>query len=163
MDVKLYPAPLAGTVAAPPSKSRWHRELICQAAAGRFPPLPPDAPEDIRATAAGLRVLYGGGEEVPCGASGSTLRFLLPLAMTLGREVTFTGTPRLLERVMPGLWGVTPCPGGLRVTGRLTGGVYHLPGAIPPSSSAGCSWPCPCAGRTPGWRRRGRCPGPMWT
>ena len=48
--------------------------------------------------------------------------------MTLGREVTFTGTPRLLERVMPGLWGVTPCPGGLRVTGRLTGGVYRLPG-----------------------------------
>lgn len=128
MDVKLYPAPLAGTVAAPPSKSRWHRELICQAAAGRFPPVSPDAPEDIRATAAGLRVLYGGGEEVPCGASGSTLRFLLPLAMTLGREVTFTGMPRLLERVMPGLWGVTPCPGGLRVTGRLTGGVYRLPG-----------------------------------
>ena len=128
MDVKLYPAPLAGTVAAPPSKSRWHRELICQAAAGRFPPVSPDAPEDIRATAAGLRALYGGGEEVPCGASGSTLRFLLPLAMTLGREVTFTGTPRLLERVMPGLWGVTPCPGGLRVTGRLTGGVYRLPG-----------------------------------
>ena len=48
MDVKLYPAPLAGTVAAPPSKSRWHRELICQAAAGRFPPVSPDAPEDIR-------------------------------------------------------------------------------------------------------------------
>lgn len=69
MDVKLYPAPLAGTVAAPPSKSRWHRELICQAAAGRFPPVSPDAPEDIRATAAGLRALYGGGEEVPCGAS----------------------------------------------------------------------------------------------
>ena len=86
MDVKLYPAPLTGTVAAPPSKSRWHRELICQAAAGRFPPVSPDAPEDIRATAAGLRVLYGGGEEVPCGASGSTLRFLLPLAMTLGRD-----------------------------------------------------------------------------
>lgn len=61
MDVKLYPAPLAGLVAAPPSKSRWHRELICQAAAGRFPPVSPDAPEDIRATAAGLRVLYGGG------------------------------------------------------------------------------------------------------
>ena len=154
MDVKLYPAPLAGTVAAPPSKSRWHRELICQAAAGRFPPVSPDAPEDIRATAAGLRVLYGGGEEVPCGASGSTLRFLLPLAMTLGREVTFTGMPRLLERVMPGLWGVTPCPGGLRVTGRLTSGVYRLPGGDTSQL---------ISGRTPGWRRRGRCPGPMWT
>ena len=58
MDVKLYPAPLAGLVAAPPSKSRWHRELICQAAAGRFPPVSPNAPEDIRATAAGWR---GGG------------------------------------------------------------------------------------------------------
>ena len=55
MDVKLYPASLAGSVAAPPSKSRWHRELICQAAAGRFPPVSPDAPEDIRATAAGRR------------------------------------------------------------------------------------------------------------
>ena len=72
MDVKLYPAPLAGLVAAPPSKSRWHRELICQAAAGRFPPVSPNAPEDIRATAAGLRVLYGGGEGVPCGAGGGT-------------------------------------------------------------------------------------------
>ena len=56
MDVKLYPAPLAGTVAAPPSKSRWHRELICQAAAGRFPPFSPDAPEDSRATASGQSV-----------------------------------------------------------------------------------------------------------
>lgn len=163
MDVKLYPAPLAGTVAAPPSKSRWHRELICQAAAGRFPPVSPDAPEDIRATAAGLRALYGGGEEVPCGASGSTLRFLLPLAMVLGREVTFTGTPRLLERVMPGLWGVTPCPGGLRVTGRLTGGVYRLPGGDTSQLISGMLMALPLCGRTPGWRRRGRCPGPMWT
>lgn len=41
------------------------------------------------------------GEEpvtLPCGDSGSTLRFLLPLALLSGREVTFTGSARLLER-----------------------------------------------------------------
>ena len=32
------------------------------------------------------------------------------------------------ERGVPGLGGVPPCPGGLRVTGRLAGGVYRLPG-----------------------------------
>lgn len=35
---------------------------------------------------------------LPCRESGSTLRFLLPLALLSGREVTFTGSARLLER-----------------------------------------------------------------
>ena len=65
MDVKLYPAPLAGLVAAPPSKSRWHRELICQAAAGRFPPVSPNAPEDIRATAAACGSYTVAGRRFP--------------------------------------------------------------------------------------------------
>ena len=38
------------------------------------------------------------GAELRCGASGSTLRFLLPLALLSGRTVTFTGSERLLER-----------------------------------------------------------------
>ncbi len=52
------------------------------------------------------RVVLGGldpfavGEPVTlaCGDSASTLRFLLPLALLSGREVTFTGSTRLLER-----------------------------------------------------------------
>lgn len=52
------------------------------------------------------RVVLGGldpfakGEPItlPCGDSASTLRFLLPLALLSGREVTFTGSARLLER-----------------------------------------------------------------
>ncbi len=35
---------------------------------------------------------------LPCGDSASTLRFLLPLALLSGREVTFTGSARLLAR-----------------------------------------------------------------
>ena len=35
---------------------------------------------------------------LPCRESGSTLRFLLPIALLSGREVTFTGSARLLER-----------------------------------------------------------------
>ena len=38
MTRRLYPARLTGTVAAPPSKSAWHRELICRFLAGQ--PLP---------------------------------------------------------------------------------------------------------------------------
>lgn len=35
MTRRLYPARLTGTVAAPPSKSAWHRELICRFLAGQ--------------------------------------------------------------------------------------------------------------------------------
>ena len=38
------------------------------------------------------------GTVLDCGESGSTLRFLLPLALLSGRTVTFTGSERLLER-----------------------------------------------------------------
>ena len=156
MDVKLYPAPLAGTVAAPPSKSRWHRELICQAAAGRFPPVSPDAPEDIRATAAGLRVLYGGGEEVPCGASGSTLRFLIPLAGLTGQEVTFTGRGRLMERpqsVYKTLYeqqGLRFEQGADRLTveGALTPGEYELAGNVSSQFISGLLFALPLLGGT---------------
>lgn len=64
MDVKLYPAPLAGLVAAPPSKSRWHRELICQAAAGPFSAGFPQRPGGYPGHGGGLAGLIrwrGGG------------------------------------------------------------------------------------------------------
>ena len=81
MDLRLYPAPLRGAVTPPPSKSLLHRQLICLAQAGQFP-CPPDPADDVLATVRGLWALYHQPEPViDCGASGSTLRFLLPLAM----------------------------------------------------------------------------------
>ena len=106
MDLRLYPAPLRGAVTPPPSKSLLHRQLICLAQAGQFP-CPPDPADDVLATVRGLWALYHRPEPViDCGASGSTLRFLLPLAMARGQVgPRFTGTRRLLGRGRAGGWG----------------------------------------------------------
>lgn len=129
MDVRLLPAPLRGAVTPPPSKSLLHRQLICLAQAGEFP-CPPDPSDDVEATVRGLWALYH--EKAPvidCGASGSTLRFLLPLAMARGQVGTvFTGTGRLLERPLPGDWGLAATAGGLRVTRALSGGQIPVDG-----------------------------------
>lgn len=130
MDLRLYPAPLRGAVTPPPSKSLLHRQLICLAQAGEFP-CPPDPADDVLATVRGLWTLYHQPEPViDCGASGSTLRFLLPLAMARGQVGTrFTGTRRLLSRPLPGDWGLAPTENGLRVTRPLS------PGRIPVDGS----------------------------
>ena len=139
MDLRLYPAPLRGAVTPPPSKSLLHRQLICLAQAGEFP-CPPVPADDVLATVRGLWALYHQPEPViDCGASGSTLRFLLPLAMARGQVGTrFTGTRRLLSR---------PCRviGALRPRKTVCGSPAPFPRAAsrwteagPPSCSRGC-------------------------
>ena len=91
MTRRLYPARLTGRVTAPPSKSAWHRALICRFLAGQSLPEQVSG-DDVKHTLAGLRVLQSGAPVVDCGDSGATLRFLLPLAMALGRRnMLFTG------------------------------------------------------------------------
>lgn len=119
MNLIIKPSQAVGTVTAPPSKSMAHRQLIA-AALGAEPRAVENLEwsEDILATLDCLRalgasvrreenrVLIGGldpfaveeGAVLPCRESGSTLRFLLPLALLSGRTVTFTGSDRLLER-----------------------------------------------------------------
>ena len=138
MDVRLLPAPLRGTVTPPPSKSLLHRQLICLAQAGEFP-CPSDPSDDVEATVRGLWALYH--EKAPvidCGASGSTLRFLLPLAMARGQVGTvFTGTARLLSRPLPGDWGLAATAKGLRVTRGLSGGRISVDGTRTSQSVSG--------------------------
>ena len=94
MMLRLHPSRLCGSVTVPPSKSLLHRELICRRLAGQATPLPPRPADDIRYTAAALRLLDTPSPTVCCGDSGSTLRFLLPLFMALGRtDAVFTGAP----------------------------------------------------------------------
>ncbi|MCI4327234.1 MAG: 3-phosphoshikimate 1-carboxyvinyltransferase [Thermoplasmata archaeon] len=112
---RVVPGPVRGTVRAPPSKSYTHRALVAGAMTGRLHRIldPLDSVDTI-ATAEGLLPLGVGvdrgrtewtvrpssprGSEVRCGASGTTLRFLLPVAARLDRTTRFTGDPVLLRR-----------------------------------------------------------------
>lgn len=73
---------------------------------------------------------------LPCRESGSTLRFLIPLALCLGRTVTFYGSERLMERPL-GIYEQLCRDKGfffkkdtnsLTLCGRLGDGVYRVRG-----------------------------------
>ena len=157
MTTVLPAAALTGTVHIPASKSQAHRLLIC-AALGQTPvTLSCDGfSRDITATARCLRALGAGVEteddrllrltpgpaaehgDLPCGESGSTLRFLLPVAAALGTTATFHMEGRLPRRPLAPLdeeltrHGVqlTRCGDTLTVSGRLQPGDYTLPGNV---------------------------------
>jgi 3-phosphoshikimate 1-carboxyvinyltransferase len=96
---------------------------------------------DIRATVQAMKSLLSGERDLFCNESGSTLRFLIPLASALGREVTFTGAGRLPDRPLGeytdilGSHGVTlrfPAAAALplSISGQLAAGRFFVPGNI---------------------------------
>lgn len=159
MDIKIKPQMIKGEVKAIAAKADGHRILIASALADRPTKIKIDTwSEDLDAT---LNVLTRMGmssrwaknhvltvypiEEMPCtrtvdcGNSGSTLRFLFPLAAALGcNGFTYTGSQRLSERPMEPLIEVMRHHGvlirgdklPLQVAGQLHGGTYELPGNI---------------------------------
>ncbi|MEM1483680.1 3-phosphoshikimate 1-carboxyvinyltransferase [Oscillospiraceae bacterium PP1C4] len=156
-DIRVYPARLCGEITAPPSKSEAHRALICAAlAAGDSIVSPLSASEDMIATAqvlramgmqitreAGSAAVRGGtcakGEvTLDCKESGSTLRFLLPVAAALGLQAVFCGEGRLPERPIGTLsnqlkeHGITFSAERMpfTISGKLTGGCFTLPGDV---------------------------------
>ena len=123
MDITIRPGKLQGSLAVIPSKSLAHRYLICAAfAATPTRLICPGTSRDIDATANCLRALGAqisrteSGYQVtpakhfpksallPCGESGSTLRFLLPVAGALGIDTTFHMEGRLPQRPLSPLW-----------------------------------------------------------
>ncbi len=146
-------------VYAPSSKSVAHRMLICAAMCqeeSRIEAIP--CCEDVLATidclrALGVRIEYDGhtatvvgidftkaspSGELNCRESGSTLRFLIPLAMLSGSEVVFTGSERLMARpqniyeAIAKEWGLTFKRERDRITvkGPLSGGEYFIDGNV---------------------------------
>ena len=104
MNIKITPQQLNGTIEAIPSKSHAHRLLIAQKLAalqggGQEDPLAiPTLSEDIDATKGCLAQL---DEELPrfdCRESGSTIRFMIPVAMALKDEAVFAGSGKLPQR-----------------------------------------------------------------
>ncbi|MBQ4426447.1 MAG: 3-phosphoshikimate 1-carboxyvinyltransferase [Oscillospiraceae bacterium] len=157
MDYKVYPAPLGGTIAAIPSKSDVHRLLICAALSDKRTEIfCPAVSEDITATARcltalGAEIQYSGGvfsvlpiREVPenptldCGESGSTLRFMLPVAAAICERASFIGRGRLPERPIGDLRTAMEAHGAhfsadrlpFAVSGGLSGGAFSLPGNV---------------------------------
>lgn len=173
MDKVIFPRPLGGKIAAIASKSQAHRLLICAALADQATGLScAELSKDIEATAACLTALCAdisyqnaGYLVVPrekaavcrcnCGESGSTLRFLLPVAAALGVETTFVLHGRLPERPLTPLWeeleahGCTlsrPTADTVRCAGRLTGGTYRMAGNVSSQFISGLLFALPLTG-----------------
>ena len=160
MNMTITPAVLKGTVTPPPSKSQAHRLIIAAALSDGFCKLSNvDLSEDIQATLRCMRTLdadasadgtiirgadlVDGHEELApevmdCGESGSTLRFLIPVALALKGGGIFTGHGRLMERPQEPYFALFREKGifyeqkdeVLTVEGKLTAGVYTLPGNV---------------------------------
>ena len=80
-------------IKAPLSKSVYHRELIINyllGTRGDFLEESPDDNDDIRATKACLRALENKDSDtvaLNCNESGSTLRFMIPVALSCKSEI----------------------------------------------------------------------------
>ena len=90
-------------------------------------------------TVDGSQTLSNGSASLDCGESGSTLRFLIPVAAAGGVETVFTGHGKLPERPIGVFTDCLPekgvecqTQGGLplKISGRLQSGVFEIPGNI---------------------------------
>jgi 3-phosphoshikimate 1-carboxyvinyltransferase len=137
-------------IKAPLSKSVYHRELIINyllGARGGFLEESPDDNDDIRATKACLRALENNDSDtvvLNCNESGSTLRFMIPVALSCKSEkvktLVFKTKGRLIERPIKELadclapFGVTITKNAeeneITVTGNIEPGRYVIDGSV---------------------------------
>ena len=164
-DITITPAALTGSVTVPSSKSMGHRALICAAlAAGESRVEQVSVSRDITATKRCLEALGAVITEQPdaagrvaftvkgcrphqhsplmeCGESGSTLRFLIPLAAIDGNCYNFNGEGELGSRPLDPYEKIFAGQGllfhygsqrhfPLSVQGPLHGGSFTLPGNV---------------------------------
>ncbi len=158
MNKTILPGARTGEVHIPASKSQAHRMLLCAAMGENEVTLRcRGLSKDILATVACLKALGASvdaeGEVLhlrpvsapppglcllPCGESGSTLRFLLPLVGALGASAVFEQEGRLPERPIEPL-GRELCRNGMDIrsdgarlscSGQLRPGAFSLPGNI---------------------------------
>jgi len=137
--IKIKPAVLSGSVQLPPSKSVAHRALICSFLAGGGSVAPIIESNDMKATTGILQALKNEEPVLNSIESGSTLRFMIPVAAALGRDVTFTGEGSLLSRTIEEYQQLLPkhgvsmeCNGFLpaKLSGRLKNGNYEVNGDV---------------------------------
>lgn len=144
MDVQISPRLLSGAVTPPASKSMAHRAVLAMALAPEEGILHLNSDsQDIQATrrcVAALKAPRPAGTLplLDCGESGSTLRFLIPIALAAAGGGIFTGHGRLMERPQQPYFDIcdaqgishTLHDGVLTVKGQLHAGVFSLPGNV---------------------------------
>ncbi|MBQ9832787.1 MAG: 3-phosphoshikimate 1-carboxyvinyltransferase [Clostridia bacterium] len=157
MDIRIDPSTLNGTLPSISSKSDVHRLMICAALSDK-PTVINNVSgcDDILATAScieglGAKAVFDGrtctvtpSQNIPenpcfnCRESGSTLRFMLPVAAAVCGNAHFAGTGRLPERPIGELLNAMNANGTLfssthlplDISGSLKAGIYTLPGNI---------------------------------
>ena len=158
MKIAITPNKLNGTIQVPPSKSQAHRLIIGAALADGVSQVSNLVEsQDIRATLEcmkqlGAQVSQNGGRitgirrdqdwkalpVLDCGESGSTIRFLLPVALAVAGGGVFQGRGRLLERpygpyetifAQQGI-AFQRKPDQIILSGTLKPGRFELPGDV---------------------------------
>lgn len=173
MDIRITPSHLSGRVEIPASKSCAHRALICAALAqGKSVISGVSMSKDIEATIGamtalgahfdvdGSTVTVTGGVSVPetadidCNESGSTLRFIIPVAAALGTLSTFHGRGRLPQRPIDIFKRELSKNGAVFhsqempyvIGGKLTGGRYEIEGNVSSQFVTGLIFALPLLG-----------------
>ncbi len=147
MNVTIPNKKISGTISVPESKSYAHRWLIAQALAGeRSKVICDNKSRDIIATIRCLESISNRGPVIgreicymDCDESATTYRLLLPIAAALGKCCEFTLRGNLIHRPIEPLFKALKIHGvrreetengNVRISGRLTGGTFILPGNV---------------------------------
>lgn len=158
MRVRFSPSSLRGRLTIPPSKSLSHRAILCAALAqGESRIDNVIFSKDILATLDAVRALGAScrverdsvvvtgivsppkAAEIDCCESGSTLRFLIPIASALGVTAVYRGegklpsrpiTPYLIEMTRNGVNFDYPGTMPFTTSGRLNNGTFTIDGDI---------------------------------
>ncbi len=157
----IKPTQLSGEIHVPPSKSISHRAIIAAALShGTSEITNLMTSDDIEATLEGMKALgvkairekssliihgininIGEPTTINCRESGSTLRFLIPIAATISNaSITFSGAKRLGERPLAPYFEIFDSQNlsydtasgklPLHINGKLTPGEFYLAGNI---------------------------------
>lgn len=182
-NIIIKPRKLKGIIKPPPSKSLSHRAIICASLSNGDEVSIIDnviLSDDIEATIEGMKklgteieiienknktyCLYIRGSkgnveyaEIDCKESGSTLRFLIPVAMMLAESSTFVGRGKLVERPLDIFYRIFDEKGinyenhkgklPLRVKGKLKAGNYNLSGKVSSQFISGLLFALPLINR----------------
>ncbi|MBR2955188.1 MAG: 3-phosphoshikimate 1-carboxyvinyltransferase [Ruminococcus sp.] len=173
MDMKISPSVLRGNLSIPASKSCAHRAVICAALADGVSTLSGiTMSKDIEATISSMTALgasfeingdivtvkgisggIDGTAEIDCNESGSTLRFIMPVAAALGVKSVFIGKGRLPQRPIDIYkrelknHGITFHTEEMpyEISGVLTGGKYEIEGNVSSQFITGLLFALPLA------------------